>query len=56
MEHPDTINAMGQLAVTYEKLGKYTEAEKLAIQAQETRNKFLRSESTHINLRDKGMK
>ena len=32
VEHPDTINAMGNLAMTYGDLGKYTEAEKLNLQ------------------------
>jgi len=29
VEHPDTITAMANLAATYQKFGKYTEAEKL---------------------------
>jgi hypothetical protein len=28
-EHPDTIIAMSNLAITYESLGKYADAEKL---------------------------
>ena len=56
VEHPNTIIAIENLADTYRHLGKYTEAEKLAVQAQETRNKFPRSQSPHMNLRDKGMK
>ena len=41
MEHPDTITAMGNIAVTYQCLGKYTEAEKLEIQVLDARNKIL---------------
>ena len=41
MEHPETINAMAELAATYYYLGKYTEAEKLEIQALDARNRIL---------------
>jgi hypothetical protein len=30
-DHPDTITAMNNLAITYESLGKYADAEKLEI-------------------------
>jgi hypothetical protein len=41
VEHPHTINAMGNLAETYQNLGKYTEAEQLKIQVLEARNRIL---------------
>ena len=41
VEHPDTIRALLNLAVTYKSLGKYIEAEKLEIQALDTSNKIL---------------
>jgi hypothetical protein len=41
VEHPDTIHAMANLASTYGKLGKYTEAEKLEIQVLDARNRIL---------------
>ena len=40
MEHPDTINAMGNLAAIYQHIGKYIEAEKLEIQVLDARNKI----------------
>ena len=40
-EHPDTIWAMGNLADTYESLGKYADAEKLQIQVLDMRNRLL---------------
>ena len=54
--NPLTINAIANLAATYRNLGKYTEAEKLAVQAQETRSKFPGAETPHMNPRDKAMK
>jgi tetratricopeptide (TPR) repeat protein len=41
VEHPDTINAMANLALTYGNLGKYTEAEKLEMQVLDARNRIL---------------
>ena len=41
LEHPSTIRAMGNLAVTYKHLGKYTRAEKLEMQVLDARNKIL---------------
>ena len=41
VEHPDTIRTMGNLAGTYQCLGKYTEAEKLEIQALDATNRVL---------------
>jgi tetratricopeptide (TPR) repeat protein len=41
VEHPDTISAMGNLAQTYQHLGKYIEAEKLEIQVLDARNRIL---------------
>jgi hypothetical protein len=40
VEHTDTINAMGSLAVTFHSLGKHTEAEKLGIQVLDARNRI----------------
>ena len=44
VEHPDTINAMGNLAETYGSLGNYREAEKLEIQVLHARNRILGEE------------
>jgi hypothetical protein len=44
VEHPDTIRAMIGLASTYYKLGKYTEGEKLQIQAQEAQSRVFGDE------------
>ncbi|KIK03908.1 hypothetical protein K443DRAFT_94159 [Laccaria amethystina LaAM-08-1] len=44
VEHPDTLNAMGNLAATYYKLGKYIEGEKLEIQVLVARNRILEVE------------
>ena len=44
VEHPDTINAMENLATTYGSLGKYREAEKLEIQVLDARNRILGEE------------
>ena len=41
VEHPDTIYAMSNLAITYLYLGKYTEAEKLEIQVLDARKRIL---------------
>ena len=41
VEHPDTIWAMANLAVTYRHLGKYAEAEKLEMQVLDARNRIL---------------
>jgi len=40
-EHPDTILAMGNLALAYSNLGKHTEAEKLQIQVVDAKRNFL---------------
>jgi hypothetical protein len=40
VKHPDTIRAMENLAATYRKLGKYSEAEKLDIQVLESCKKW----------------
>ena len=40
-DHPDTINAMASLGVTYHRLGKYTEAEKLEIQVLDASKRIL---------------
>jgi tetratricopeptide (TPR) repeat protein len=40
-EHPDTIHAMGNLASTYESLGKYADAQKLKIKVLDMRNRLL---------------
>jgi tetratricopeptide (TPR) repeat protein len=40
-EHPDTIRAMGDLAITYSSLGKYADAEKLKIKVLDMRNRHL---------------
>ena len=41
VEHPDIIRAMGNLATTYQRLGKYTEAEKLEIPVLDATNRIL---------------
>ena len=41
MEHPDKINALGNLAATYHILGKYTEAENLEMEVLHVRNRIL---------------
>ena len=43
-EHPGTISAMGELASTYESLGKYADAEKLQIKVLDLQNKYLGKE------------
>ena len=43
-EHPDTIRAMLNLAVTYKNLGKYVEAEKLEIHVLDASNRILAME------------
>ena len=43
-KHPHTISAMGNLASTYNYLGKYTEAEKLDIEVLDFRKKILGQE------------
>jgi tetratricopeptide (TPR) repeat protein len=43
-EHPDTIIAMGNLANTYESLGKYADAEKLKYKVLDMRNRLLGEE------------
>ena len=50
VEHPDTINAMANLAATYQHLGKYTEAEKLQIQVLQARNTILGVNHPHTIL------
>ena len=50
VEHPDTIDAIGNLASTYYKLGKYTEAEKLEMQVLDARNRTLGVEHPHTIL------
>ena len=50
VDHPDTINAMANLATTYGHLGKYTEAEKLQIQVLHARNRILGVEHPHTIL------
>jgi tetratricopeptide (TPR) repeat protein len=41
VEHPDTIRAMKDLAITYRSLGKYTKAEKLERQVLDARTRIL---------------
>jgi len=41
VKHPDTITAMANLAATYYKLGKYTEAKELDIQVPDARTRIL---------------
>ena len=54
VEHPDTILAMGNLAVTFQALGKYTEAEKLEIQVLDARKNILGVQHPHtIEVMDK---
>ena len=48
MEHPDTIYAMANLAVTYGHLGKYKDAEKLEIHVLDARNRILGVEHPDI--------
>ena len=48
MEHPDTILAMTNLAITYRNLGRHTEAEKLETQACELKSRVLGEESHTI--------
>ena len=43
-EHPDTIFAMGNLAYTYQSLGKYADAVKLKIKILDLKNKLLGEE------------
>ena len=50
MEHPDTIRAMGNLAVTFQALGKYTEAENPEIQVLDARNRILGVQHPHTIL------
>ncbi|KAJ7798552.1 hypothetical protein B0H14DRAFT_32821 [Mycena olivaceomarginata] len=40
-DHPDTLRAMANLAVTYHKLGRYQEAEPLEVTVLEKRNQLL---------------
>jgi D-Tyr-tRNAtyr deacylase len=46
VDHPETINALENLAATYCNLGKYIEAEKLEIQVLNGRNRILGVEHT----------
>jgi len=41
VEHPGTINAMANLAATNQYLGKYTQAEKLAMQVLDASKRIL---------------
>ena len=41
LEHPDTLTSMANLALTYENQGRWKEAEKLGMQAMETRKRVL---------------
>ena len=43
-EHPDTLNSMGNLAVTYSNQGRWNEAEQLEVQVMEMRKKLLGAE------------
>ncbi|KAJ7278926.1 hypothetical protein C8J57DRAFT_1465179 [Mycena rebaudengoi] len=43
-EHPDTLNAMGNLAISYRDLGKFSEAEALEVVVLEKRTQILGSE------------
>ena len=47
VEHPDTINTMGNLAATYLMIRKYTEAEKLNMQVLDARNRIPGVEHPH---------
>ena len=47
-EHPDTIWAMGNLAITYDSLGKYADAEKLQIKVLDMRNRLFGKEHPDI--------
>ena len=40
-QHPSTITAMCNLAITYERLGKYADAEKLEIDVLNARARLL---------------
>ena len=40
-EHPDTMRAMGDLAISYRSLGKYADAEKLDVKVLDMRNRLL---------------
>ena len=40
VKHPNTLDAMGNLAGTYHNLGKYTESEKLGIQVLDSRKRI----------------
>ena len=49
-EHPETIRAMANLAVTYQCLGKYREAETLEIKVLDARNRIFRKEHPETSL------
>ena len=44
-EHPDTISVIGDLANTYESLGKYADAERLQIKVLELRSRYFGEEN-----------
>ena len=46
-KHVSTISAMGDLASTYERLGKYSDAENLQIKVLDLQNKYLGKEHPH---------
>ena len=50
MEHPDTILAIANLAVTYYNLDKYTESKKMVIQVLDARKRVLGVQHSHIIL------
>ena len=51
VEHPETLLSMGSLARTYSNLGKWNEAEQLAVQVMDMRKKLLGAEHPHTPLK-----
>ena len=48
VEHPNTLDALGNLAGTYQSLGRYTESEKLGIQVLDSRKGIFGGEHPDI--------
>jgi hypothetical protein len=44
INHPSTLSSMGNLALTYQNQGRWTEAKELKVQVMETRKRILGNE------------
>ena len=55
VKHPDTIDAMRNLAKTFESLGKYREGKKLEIQVQNLRYRIFEDECPHSIMANPGV-